>query len=206
MVWLIADSPVPLAPLMPATQLSDQTKDQLWVRHDLVACGPNSIYLLLRMHGIVVPPERIEIFFPSNPKGMSLTEVRDACGSLGLESEVLHCSVSDLIANFPGPVIAYTNPFLGVRDAGHFIVIFAVKDNSIYLLESTTGQIIETTPQKLEAKWRGYVIIPKDHTFTKSAFWSSIVFWALVGCVFILAPWRVFRTRSMLPSALEVSR
>lgn len=129
------------------------------MRQDAMMCGPNSLYLILRLYGIPFEPDAIKKrYIPSHPKGMSLLELRDACEAFGLKAQMRQCSVTQLCKNFRSPVIAYTTWYHG--ESRHYVVLLAVENDRVCLMDATTGRIIKTTPQKLENIWLGYILVP----------------------------------------------
>src|SRR2546426_6554112 len=69
--------PRPAGPVLGGNDASQKFPQRLM-------CGPNSLYILLALHGMSVDHGVIEKCIPSHSEGMSLSELRDASNALGL--------------------------------------------------------------------------------------------------------------------------
>jgi hypothetical protein len=161
-------------------------QDLAWVQRISLRCGPNSLYAILRLYGIPVETHAIEQYAPSHPKGMSLAELQDACGDLGLPVHVRQCSISDMCAAFRSPLIAYT---YYVNGEGHYTIILDVRGDQIHILDAATGRVSVTTPARLANIWQGYVLVPKlgGDNF-RFALGISMLVWLTVACAIRCIP------------------
>jgi len=122
-----------------------------------VMCGPNGLYLMLRLYGIPVTGG-VTRYAPSHPHGMSLLELRNAFADFGLPVEIREYTVDDLCKRFRSPLLALTNYFLGGTD--HYVVIVAADSDSVCYIDPTTARVRTKSPEELSRSWRGYVIVP----------------------------------------------
>src|SRR5262245_42581120 len=60
-----------------------------------VACGPNSLYVLLALHGIEVPYDVVSECLPDCATGSSLLELRRASAEFGLPLEARDVSLEE---------------------------------------------------------------------------------------------------------------
>jgi hypothetical protein len=131
--------------------------------------------MLLALHEVAVDPRAIENYIPSHREGMSLLELQDATTALGLRTEVRRCSFDELRRAFESPVIAYV-----VDRAPHFVVVVDVTEDSVTVLDGTTGERRTLTSQTLNNIWSGYVLAPASGL---SVFW---LFLAIAPCALLL--------------------
>jgi ABC-type bacteriocin/lantibiotic exporter with double-glycine peptidase domain len=118
-------------------------------------CGPNSLYMLLALHGVSVDRRRMKEYIPSHREGMSLLELQEASNELGLKTEVRQCSIDELRRVFDSPVLAYLH-----KDS-HYVVVIAMTDESVTVLDGTTGERSAFSTQELSEVWSGYVLMPE---------------------------------------------
>src|SRR2546423_815089 len=85
------------------------------------SCGPNSLYLLLRLSGVEVGHDVIDRYYPGHPDGMSMLELKRACADFGLAADVRRCTKADL-RELPFPVIAHVR-YGSPEEADHYVVI-----------------------------------------------------------------------------------
>src|SRR5688572_12561375 len=97
---------------------------------------------MLHLHGKPVSPDLIERYSPTNPKGLSLSEIRDALSTHGLDTEVLRCTTDD----FP----ELDTPFLAIAtspngDQNHYFVIVHADETVLLAMDATTGLCYRST-------------------------------------------------------------
>lgn len=178
------------------TAVTGSDPDGVGMPRDMNRCGPNALYLFLRLYGI--PAEYgliLQRYMSAHPDGMSLTELRDACRDFGLPVQVRQCSISEMHRGFQSPVIALTDG-LG-SEIGHYVIVLSVRSDSALLLDGTTGRVSGTTLFKdesykkgrLENIWRGYILVP-THVYRKprGALAFSALLWLVVAGIIVLSP------------------
>jgi Peptidase C39 family len=173
--------------VMGSTPSSQSGADQVW--RQTVMCGPNSLYMLLALHDVPVDYQIIEKYIPPHREGMSLAELREASNTLGLRTEVRRCSTDELCHRFQSPVIAYVRAFNGGSQLNgtHYVVVIGITDDSITLLDGTTGKMGTFPRLWFNDFWLGYVLLPVSDQFTSFRIlltvslcgWLLLAFWAL---------------------------
>jgi hypothetical protein len=124
----------------------------------VVMCGPNSLYMLLKLHNVPVDHGVIEKHIPSNREGMSLLELQEASNALGLRTQVRRCSIDELQRTFRSPVIAILNLEGGPHH--HYVVIVDITQDTVTALDGTTGEKNTFPTRWLKRGWPGYVLMP----------------------------------------------
>jgi hypothetical protein len=142
-------NPTPLSP--PAG--GELWESDHWHHRHSVACGPNSIYLLLSLHGRPVDYSQLENVFPVHPDGMSLAELARVCHDLGLPVEVRRMRSAD-IHKLPKPAIVHTT--LGHRE--HYLVVVPYSGTDLLVMDPTTARVFTTPHEVVRRVWTGYVV------------------------------------------------
>jgi ABC-type bacteriocin/lantibiotic exporter with double-glycine peptidase domain len=180
-IWLLAAAAVAagaLAPAAPGGEAPFGDANRV--------CGPNSLYVLLRLSGVALSYRDLARYYPSDPRGMSLLELRQACADFGLAADVRHCTQADLrVLSFP--VIAHVH--YGPQRAGdHYAVISRRLDNDrIEAIDGTTGKVHEFLIPKMDNIWEGDLLVPRraqDHRIIVICLLALVV--QLIGFVALL--------------------
>lgn len=132
-----------------------------------LVCGPNSLYMLLRLNGVSADRGIISKYTHLHPQGMSLAELREASNSLGLRTEVRRCSLDEFRRQFELPVIAYLLSDVRAHDVddvpGHYVVVIGIGNGTITMIDGTTGERRrDLVGQWLAKRWSGYVLVPNN--------------------------------------------
>ncbi|MDP9173834.1 MAG: cysteine peptidase family C39 domain-containing protein [Planctomycetota bacterium] len=125
---------------------------------DALMCGPNGLYIFLKLNGVATSFSAIEKYIPSNDEGMSINELQHACLDFGLDTEIRRCSVEELGQAFKEPIIAYTTT--PNSSTGHYMLILGISRNGVDVMDPTTGESWMTSLHGLSATWRGYILTP----------------------------------------------
>jgi ABC-type bacteriocin/lantibiotic exporter with double-glycine peptidase domain len=152
-------------------------------------CGPHALFLFLRLCGVEVTYERALNYMPTDPSGMSMLQLRDACSELGLPAEVRRCTVEDA-PRLPFPVLAHFTQKQPGR-TGHYVVwTRLVDENRIEMLDSTTGKPFTWPIERLPELWEGWVLMRAERARDTSIMWIAAIVgpWLLVA---IAARWMV---------------
>jgi hypothetical protein len=147
----------------PATTLpfSESSDPSPFTRYNKAVCGPNAIYLLLSLQSLEVPHDHIMQRVRVGPTGMSLVEMREACSSFGLSTEVRRLdkgSVAALAKTLP--VVAHLGE--GDRTTGHYVVVISATTDRVKYLDGTSGQAVEMDVDRFGALWSGHVLVPSE--------------------------------------------
>ncbi len=160
---------------------------------DFFPCGPNAVYMLLKLEGHEVRFSDIMEGARVDSQGVSLMEVNNELEKFGVASEVIKCQASDL-PRIRTPYIMYTYPPKSPGDVGHFVVVVSINDKTLQVLDATSG--LEKTYQlgKITNIWDGMVIVPRRERS------------ALPEIVFLIASFAFFLASSFFASYSRNSR
>jgi hypothetical protein len=141
--------------------------DRPWEKQ--LACGPNVLYLLLRMHGRPVTFQEAEAAVVVGPKGTSLIELREAAGRLGLTTRVRSCTINNL-DGCTLPMVAHFKPTFGPAgeataapdrssgDVGHFVLVLEVTRDRVKFIDATLGRVEVFRRDRFPLFWSGYIL------------------------------------------------
>jgi predicted double-glycine peptidase len=132
------------------------------------ACGPNVLYLLLRMYDRPVTLQKVRAAIPIGPKGTNLLELHHAASRLGLATRVRWCTIDNL-DRCPLPLIAHFRPNGGLADAeksptdpldgtGHFVFVLEITADRVKFIDGTHGRIVVFRRERFPAFWSGYML------------------------------------------------
>jgi hypothetical protein len=122
-------------------------------------CGPNAVYMLLRMTGHDVQFASIMPETRRMAQGASLKDMRDELAIHGLATDLLRCEPADL-PRIPPPFIMYTYPPKSPGELGHYVVAVAVNEETLQVVDATTGLEKTYRIEKISNIWDGIVILP----------------------------------------------
>jgi len=182
-------------PIGPAEVPARLRREPRWVTGP--RCGPNSLYVLLRLHGIEADIEEVTQRCHVDPKnGCSIGDLERVAREMGLAAEVRYVGPSDLTK--------LTRPFIANLRAGdeqpssaHFLVIFDYREVSkdFGVIDGTAGTHAYRDAGLLMRSYSGYVLIPRRSSFLLSALRGSfLVEISAVACALALK----FRARGTL--------
>jgi predicted double-glycine peptidase len=126
-------------------------------------CGPNAVYMLLKLEGREVRFSDILEGTRVDAQGVSLTEVRNALEKHGMAAELIKCQPSDLPLIFP-PYIMYVNTprsANSVDDLGHFVIVVSINQKTLQVLDASTAAEKTYQRHKITNIWDGVLIVPK---------------------------------------------
>lgn len=158
----------------------------MWL--DRAACGPNSLFVLLRLLGEDVTLDEVKRHVECDPvRGCSMASMVDAAAAIGVPTEVLFVPPAEL-PRLPFPYVLHGNSGLKQK-TGHFIVVVARDD--------VKGTVATIDPVRESFGWRpesgilsgysGYVLAPRRSVTNK-----TVVLLALgIAMVFLALVWRL---------------
>lgn len=154
-----------------------------------VMCGPNSVYLLLRLHQIPVSYDDVARYIPSNVEGMSLLEMQQACADLGLPVEIRSCSVEELWNQFQGPVVGRIYTLYGSARYGHYVLVIRVDGDWATAVDPTSAELRRYPRATLGNVWSGYIVVPKRGTprVQKLLVASCVLLWVTAAAMALTA-------------------
>ena len=167
-------------------------------------CGPNSLYILLRLCGRNVSYDSVLAELPLGEDGCSLHDLSVAARRLGVESEVRKVSLDDLRSIRPPYIVHLTAPANSSHETpankDHFTIIARSDLNDqFYGVDPGNGTAVYWSRAFLARNFSGYVLIPSGQTrswiTTRQGVFFSVVFLALAVVDIALARrlWRLIR-------------
>jgi hypothetical protein len=139
-----------------------------------IHCGPNSLYLLLRLSGVEVSLEQVERSVPLSSTGCTLDDLRRAAIDLGLAVEVRKVN-PDEFKELPKPLIAhFLAPASGlgapaqVRD--HFAVVTrTLPDGGFQSIDSNNLVTATYLGLNFARNFSGYCLVVKPSLISRMA-------------------------------------
>jgi hypothetical protein len=167
-----------------------------------VLCGPNALYVLLRLCDFGVDRERVMKLVPITPTGSSLADLSRAATALGLSHEVRKVSPSELF-RLPPPFLVHEDIRSNdpeVRDSGHFFVIVRFKDNGqIGIIDGVSGVYQFVEAARFDRSFSGYVMIPRAKFLGIPTRWAWPVMYMLAATAAVLACALAYLNRPVKP-------
>lgn len=107
-------------------------------------CGPNSLYMFLKMCGREVSYERVAALCGAGKRATAILELRDAASRLGLGTRIRRINDATL-AHCRFPIIAHARHQIGERrvgQIGHYVLVVSVDETSVSLIDGTCAALI----------------------------------------------------------------
>lgn len=146
-------------------------------------CGRNTAYLYSRLRERDVSLQEIDATLEIKEDGSTMADMCEIINRAGGNTKVYRCDVTDL-PKCPLPMIALVHS-LGSETAGHFTIIYEATPERIRVIDGTTLLYHEYTPEQLETRWTGYVIMEAP---TNSSYQSILLI--LVGLGLPYGVWK----------------
>jgi hypothetical protein len=148
------------------------------------SCGPNSLYLFLRLHNQEITLDEVNKVVPLGTHGTSLLQLKDSAAQLGVQTRIFRCTWDDLV-HCPKPAIAYLNQF-NEAVAGHYVVVLAADhEKNVDFIDGSDGVLYHNRHGFFTQGWTGYLLIPASHSESHWDIVITLAFWASIG----LAVW-----------------
>ena len=137
-----------------------------------LSCGPNCLYIILSLHGYDTTFDQVRAVTPVGSRGCSLAELQRAATACGVPTEVVKATPGALRAlGLPAVVHMET----GSVRSGHFMVVSAIGEESVRLLDPTTAVAREMPRGEFERRWTSYALVIKPP--------AGVGSWVRLGCV-----------------------
>jgi hypothetical protein len=153
-----------------------------------LVCGPNVLYMLLKLQGRPVTYQQVVQALGSDDKMTSLLELREAAARLGLPNRIRRCTLEELGRGIL-PCIAHTRSEYMRRSpqGGHYLLVLKVDGEMIQVVDGTTGYVFRTTGPKLAEIWTGYVLEPRavQQAWTEVITLNGVGLLAVLGVVLL---------------------
>lgn len=174
--------------------LPQEPGDQQQSWRSSMACGANSVYLLLHSHGIEADYEAVMDEVGVTPKGCSLQDMMTACDKLGLDVAAFSGAPKDL-ADTDMPVVLHLDHWTGAADrVGHFVLLLGYDESLGYVeyLDPISLLKRRMTVDVFRRQWSGFGLAAVRRT---STLWIAIAMFAggalLSAAAFRLRPAQV---------------
>jgi hypothetical protein len=160
-----------------------------------LVCGPNSLYMLLKLQGRPVTFPQVAQELGSDNMLTSLLELHKSAARLGLSTRIRRCSLEDL-GRCTTPFIAHTRTgyFLGDVQIGHYLLVLKVDGDVLQVVDGTTGFVFRTRRSKIARSklWTGYVLEPTavQHAWREVITLNGVGLLTLVLVTLLASRWR----------------
>ncbi|MCW3464758.1 peptidase domain-containing ABC transporter [Chitinophaga nivalis] len=111
-----------------------------YLQYDEMDCGPTCLRIISRYYGRHFSLEYLRSLCHTTRVGSSLLDISEAAEKLGFRTFGARVSFEDLLTEDLYPCIAYWNQI-------HFIVIYKVRKNKIYVSDPGFGRIVYTAEE-----------------------------------------------------------
>ncbi len=155
-------------------------KSALW--RDIRHCGPNAVYMLLRMLQMDCTYQQVSNQIPVSQDGASLLDMRDALNKLGCPSRVAKATPSQL-STISLPAIAHVET--GSQTTGHYVLITQVGEKFVRVIDGSTAVSTNMTMSEFQAKWTGFLLVKVDAPLLSPAWnWGIGISCFAIGITF----------------------
>lgn len=120
-------------------------------------CGPNSLYVLLKLAGRKISMNHVLEVLPPHDNGVSMRELEDASQQLGMPMVTLQLGSLGDIENFQSPFIAHLS---GNRE-GHFLIVLGINESKelVTVADAISCEIQEYSVSEFRRQWSGFVLV-----------------------------------------------
>lgn len=155
-----------------------------------VACGPNALFVLLRLCGLNVTRDHVLKLVPVTDRGATLADISQAATALGLRHRVKKVSQNELFRLQPPILVHETvrSTDSGDRDSGHFFVIVRFFENGqVGVVDSVSGMYQLQGADRFDRSFSGYVLVPELTVLGIPTRWMWVLMYAMAAVVVALA-------------------
>lgn len=110
-------------------------KFPVYIQHNKLDCGPTCLRIVAKFYGKNIPIEKIRDKCNLSFSGASLLSLSEAAESFGFRTIGVNIPFSKLVREIPLPAIAYWKQ-------RHFVVIYKIKKDKIYVSDPAFGIIV----------------------------------------------------------------
>ncbi|MBE5092043.1 peptidase domain-containing ABC transporter [Bacillus thuringiensis] len=138
-------------------------------QHDLQDCGPACLAMISRHYSSDISISKIREIAGTDLQGTNIKGLLEASTKLGFDSKGVRAKSPEVLEEIPLPAIAH------VIDNGllHYVVIYKVKKNKIYIADPAKGNIVFSLEDFCEI-WKGIlVLVSPNENFNKSDYSSG---------------------------------
>lgn len=117
-----------------------------YIQHDQKDCGPTSLRIISKYYGRNFSQSYLKELIQTNRLGSDLGSIGDAAEKIGYRSMGVKISWSRLKNEAPLPCILYWNE-------NHFVVLYKIKKNTVYISDPAFG-LIRYTKEDFLKRWK----------------------------------------------------
>lgn len=116
-----------------------------YTQYDAMDCGPTCLRMVARHYGKHIAAEKLRTEAQIGKEGVSLLGLSDAAEKIGFRTQGVKISLNDLVHDVPLPAILHWGQ-------SHFIVLYKVKNQKLYIADPAAGLFILTI-EEFKRKW-----------------------------------------------------
>lgn len=165
------------------------------------ACGPYSLYILLRLLGHDADFAQLLDSFQYTNRGVDMLQLKEVSDRQGCPCVVAQMAPEELNSN-QLPMIVLLRPPVGGK--GHFSVLTAVTDKTYDIIDGTTGERVSLTHDGFRRLWTGYALYPITHS-QERLFLIGLIATSVVAMLCWFYPARGRSSKAAPGSALTTS-
>ncbi len=114
---------------------------------DTMDCGPTCLRMIAKYHGRSISLEKLRRLSETTRSGSSLQGISSAAEAIGFRTLGVKVNFANLLENAPLPCICFWNE-------KHFVVVYKVKNNSVYIADPAHGLLVYSKKEFIE-NWIG---------------------------------------------------
>ena len=133
------------------------------LQHDESDCGPACVSIILQYYGKTIPLRKIRAVTGTDKIGTSGFGISKACETFGLDCEGFMAPQKEKISEIIFPAIFHIK-----TEIEHYVVVYKIKKNKVYISDPAIGLIKEDLKSFLE-KWSGvFFLVSPTSSFEKT--------------------------------------
>ena len=133
------------------------------LQHDESDCGPACVSIILQYYGKTIPLRKIRAVAGTDKIGTSGFGISKACETFGLDCEGFMTPQKEKISEIIFPAIFHIK-----TEIEHYVVVYKIKKNKVYISDPAIGLIKEDLKSFLE-KWSGvFFLVSPTSSFEKT--------------------------------------
>lgn len=114
---------------------------------DTMDCGPTCLRMIARFYGCEIPLQQLRELSETTRAGSSLQGISKAAETIGFRTLGAKVDFENLRENAPLPCVCFWNE-------RHFVVVYKIKKNKIYVADPAHGKLVYTVREFLD-NWIG---------------------------------------------------
>jgi hypothetical protein len=119
-------------------------------------CGPNALYVYLRLRGHAVAYDDVLNSLPIGEYGTTLADLQRVAGEHGVRSAVIRATPETLASLLPAVVHTEEKS----RVTGHYSVVVGMSKDEVVMIDGTTASTTVVPLSEFTKDWSGYALVP----------------------------------------------